>query len=165
MKKLDAQLLDIHQRTADWFQDWTGKDCFYLARWCLWLATLADAVSIAMHFHKDPKVDSAVVSAACVAFQFISLYGWSWLIQHNMKPGYMNEEATNTGYRAMLLGFLTWAVIVQFVSDDIWLVERIFICSWSYFVACTPRPPKAKTKLKELVEKLTIEPEPLPNAA
>lgn len=155
---IDNWIIDsIFQRFADWFWSWTNKSCFWLAKIGCWMVILSRTAGAILQYslHKTMFV---VFTEVVV----LLLVGWVFLDNINKleKADQNLQSATAISanpIRELVLMRVIRYIVLVLSSFFIWheighgtlsryfdLVGNFGMMFFTYFVSCTPKPPRPK---------------------
>lgn len=185
MKALDTWVIERHERFARWFQRWTGKTNFWLAKTMYILFILSPVAHIGSLTLGDAMSSSAAPSFLVITGIGLVMKGYVFRTCDHLEEYYANGDGTAhpgtlrvreywQGRLLMvcvlsLLGVMQVALLlitvrlVQ-VPPLLTVPSMIFMGFWwtavihAYFLACVPLPP-CKSKIREWLESFQPEPE------
>lgn len=162
---IDKTLLDLFERFSHRFQDWFGKDNFWLARVTLLLFLLCCFFQWIFTLSGFPVVP--IIDGVLLAVMYIKIRDGEMFVGFSGRSAIRNSFAicpccrgqrfiflfiwlivTGLSFRLVLKFGIEWVSILLFVSHSLkWFcVVAVF-----YLAACTPKPP-GKSKVRKFVE-------------
>lgn len=177
MNKLDTYLLNKHQSFSGKFQDWFGKNNFFLGRISIILSVFFFIVSAFVEAQGNKVYIIIAVPFPCVVGIFLYIASYGLEKEFGDKPEFMNPLVLWVReYRpAVVVTLLLFKVDIivrmfklivsheyrikvanptgQLIGDSSDLLSTILIGCFFYFISCTPKPPKS-SKIKQLTDKV-----------
>ncbi len=156
---LDQILIAFFEKIAHKFQDWTGKNNFWLVR-----ATVFVYIAITlMNFEKDQSLHIAFVMVMIISFMFLRIsFKAESLVSKNGKFKNVLSQP-NLFVAVVRIGYVGLLIVrpaVEYVKDFNLSASEIssisgncaFMCIL-YFICSTPKPP-SDSKIKKLLQSL-----------
>ena len=158
--RFDRFLLNtVFQPFAHWFQDWTGKDSFFLARCFIFIHCF---LAVLCDFEED-KIGVKLVfmiflDLFLILFDIVFYLVAKSFYDHYNKPGLMSMVVIwlLPGRCIAMFGLLLTPILgLRYGLLHVVLEEGACICFlvFLYFLSCTPKPP-SKSKVRKHIEKL-----------